>query len=224
MKNKLIIVAAVAAFFAPQAFAQAANFQGFSLGGNVAMAKTKVDYVGTGLGATSSASTSGLDLQLQYSVALGDKFLLGFGATMGGGSNQAGTVDVTTTTTTVIPQTDPSAPIQTVSTFSTKTIEFNTKSRTSFELMPAYAISDTVLVFAKLSSLSATAVAVTNGVESTETMSGMGYGVGLRTMFDKNMFFQIGYDTNKYEEKGNAAVLAAQSSSTVFNIGVGYKF
>ncbi len=78
MKKLLIAVAAAATLTAPQAFAQAKNFEGFSItaavnvNSNKGEAVSKVDRTETNVGAIA-----------QYDMALGEAFVLGLGASVG---------------------------------------------------------------------------------------------------------------------------------------------
>ena len=123
MKKTLLLVASVA-FAAPQAFAQAKSFEGFSLGANMAITTSTVDFTKAGITLSNNDTTTGLDLQAQYAAALGPQFVLGVGVTAGTGVNKAGAL-----------------------TSGGTTIEFTTKNRTSFDIIPGYAISDTAMVF-----------------------------------------------------------------------------
>ena len=194
MKKALLLAASVA-FIAPQAFAQAKNFEGFSVGANLAVAKSTTEPTGV---ACVSGNTNSLDLQAQYSLALAPQFVLGLGVTLGTGNNNAGTFSLTGT-------------------------EVSTKNRTAFDIIPGYAISNSMMLFGKVSALSADGASTTAGVETKKSISGVGYGFGLRGLIDKNMFYQLGYDINKYNDvdfgTGNV-----KASSSVFSLGVGYKF
>jgi hypothetical protein len=79
MKKTVIFVAATAAMlFAPQAFAQAKNFQGFSVAADINITSSSVEH-----GTTASGSDGNVDVQAQYAFALGEKFVLGLGASAG---------------------------------------------------------------------------------------------------------------------------------------------
>lgn len=73
-----------------------------------------------------------------------------------------------------------------------------------------------MLFYGKISSLSLTTTCDTC---SDKTYVGVGYGLGLRSMIDKNMYWQTGYDWNTYNEKNGV-----KPSSGVFGLGLGYKF
>jgi outer membrane immunogenic protein len=195
MKKALLLAASVA-FIAPQAFAQAKNFEGFSVGANLAVAKSTTEPTGV---ASESGNTNSLDLQAQYSLALAPQFVLGLGLTLGTGNNKAGT-------------------------FATGD-ESITKNRMSLDIIPGYALSNNMLVFGKVSMLSADGASTTAaGVETKKSLSGVGYGFGLRGMIDKNMFYQLGYDINKYNDVEYVPGTSVKGTSSVFSLGVGYKF
>ena len=191
MKRALLIAASVA-LVAPQVFAQAKSFEGFSLGANAEMARSTTERAGV----SDSGDGSGLGLQGQYAFALGPQFVMGLGLTASTGSRNAGRLGAT---------------------------EFSTKDGASFDLLPGFAISESLLLYGKVSALSATNVAKTGGVETTTSIDGVGYGLGLRGMLDKNLFFQVGYDENRFNEKTIGGV-AVKPKASIFSLGVGYKF
>jgi hypothetical protein len=189
MKKALLLAASVA-FIAPQAFAQAKNFEGFSVGANLASTKTTIEDATSSIDGT----TASLDLNAQYNFALAPQFVLGVGLTLGTGNNKAGT--------------------------SVTAVDVITKNRYALEFTPGYAVSNTLLVYGKVASLSATVEAGT----ASESVSGVGYGLGVRGLVDKNMYWQVGYDANTYSEKTSATLGTFKGKSTVLSLGVGYKF
>lgn len=182
--KKTILALACTALATPLVFAQAKNFEGFSIGANIANTKTTIDTTGA---ASIDGTSTGLDLTAQYNWALGPQFVLGVGLNLGTGNNKAGTSGTT---------------------------DVVTKNRYALEFTPGFTISKDVLVYGKISSLSATADSTTS-----DSITGLGYGLGVRGMIDKNMFWQVGYDSNKYQEKNSSTV-----KSSVFSLGAGYKF
>ena len=195
--KKALVLAAIVAAAAPQAFAQAKNFEGFSLGANLTSARTTTDLTPTGVATTSdSANTIGLDLQAQYSMALGSNFVLGLGASLGTIKNKAGTIGAT---------------------------EFTTKDRYSLDFVPGYVLSPSMLLYGKLGILNATGVSTTAGADTTTSLTGSSYGVGVRGLIDKNLYYQVGYDMNQYNEK-DVTGGKIKPTASVFSFGVGYKF
>ena len=78
MKKLLIASAIVATFAAPQAFAQAKNFEGFSVTGALNINNNKGEAV-----SAVDRTESNIGAVAQYDAALGQSFVLGFGASMG---------------------------------------------------------------------------------------------------------------------------------------------
>jgi outer membrane immunogenic protein len=197
MKTRTLI-AAILAVVAPVAFAQAKLFEGFSLGANLDASQTTTNVVGLG---SDSGNTNGFGFQAQYSIAYGNQFVLGLGGSLSTGSRKAGTLG-------------PS--------------DFSVKNATSLDISPGYALSESLLVYGKLSALSLTAVGSTTATGNefgSESLTGIGYGIGVRSMIDKNIYIQAGYDSNRFNEKSSSGGFGTFSgSSNVFSLGAGYKF
>jgi outer membrane immunogenic protein len=196
MKTRTLI-AALLAVVAPVAFAQAKMFEGFSLGANLDASKTTTNVAGFG---SDSGNTNGFGLQAQYSIAYGNQFVLGLGASLSTGSRKAGTLG-------------PS--------------DFSVKNATSLDISPGYALSESLLVYGKISALSLTAVGSTTATGNefgSESLTGLGYGIGVRSMIDKNIYIQAGYDSNRFNEKSSPSFGSFSGSSNVFSLGAGYKF
>ncbi|MFZ3218996.1 MAG: outer membrane beta-barrel protein [Rhodoferax sp.] len=81
MKKLMLATALIAAVAAPQAFAQAKNFEGFSVFGGLNAANSKIEATGT----NATSSSTNVTLQAQYAWALGEQFVLGVGAAAGVG-------------------------------------------------------------------------------------------------------------------------------------------
>ena len=93
----------------------------------------------------------------------------------------------------------------------------------SFDITPSYAISDSLLVYGKVSSVGLTLVSASPGSDYSDSLMGFGYGLGVRSMLDKNLYIQAGYDMNRYNEKTfNATTFSG--SSNIFSLTAGYKF
>ena len=190
MKHALFVTAALA-LAAPLALAQPSTFGGFSLGLNAEWARTTTEVIGTG---TDGGNATGLGLQAQYSFSLNPQWLLGVGLTIGNTKFNAGSVSG---------------------------IDFSTNSRLSIDITPSYALSDSLLVFGKVSSLTANSTALTTvtGLENSFSLTGLGFGFGVRTMVDKNLFFQGTYDMNRYND-----LTTTKTGASVFSLGLGYRF
>lgn len=182
--KKMLLAIACTALVTPLAFAQAKNFEGFSLGASLANAKTTVEFPAS----STDGTTTGLDLTAQYNWALGPEFVLGVGLTMGTGNNKAGT---------------------------TGGNDINLKNRYALEFTPGLAVSKDVLLFGKVAYLNGTA----ESAGTSDSLTGVGYGIGVRGMIDKSMFWQVGYDANQYQEKNTA-----KAKASIFSLGIGAKF
>lgn len=191
MMKKTLLALACTALASPLVFAQAKNFEGFSLGANLANTKTTFEDTSASIDGT----TTGLELNAQYNWALGPDFVLGVGVTMGTGNNKAGTTATNR--------------------------DVSTKSRYALEFTPGLTLSKDVLLYGKVASLSGTAEV--DGLGS-EGISGIGYGLGVRGLVDKNMFWQVGYDLNQYTEKTSATLGTYKAKSSIFSLGMGIKF
>lgn len=192
MKKVTAIVAAVGMLSAMQAFAQAKNFEGLSLGANLEVdhgSMTATD------GSSDSAHSTRLGLQARYDWALDNQFLLGLGASVGTGHRSAGAY--------------------------LSGSEAYTKNRYSIDLMPGYAINNQLMVYGKVSALSATALS-DDGV-STASVHGTGYGIGVRGLIDRNTYWQAGLDAHRFNDVTfNTNTVTFKDN--VFSVGVGYKF
>lgn len=194
MKKVTAIVAAVGMLGAMQAFAQAKNFEGLSLGANL-----EVDHgsLSASDGSSDSHHSTRLGLQGRYDWALDNQFLLGLGVGVGTGHRNAGVYATTN--------------------------EAYTKNRYSIDLMPGYAINNQLMVYGKISALSATA-ASDDGV-NTASVHGTGYGIGLRGLIDNNTYWQAGLDTHRYRDVTFSTTgTTASLKDNVFSVGLGYKF
>lgn len=203
MKQSLLITAAVAsmALAAPQAFGQAKNFEGFSTTLNYNSANSSTDMVFNAGGGAYSGSGTGQfgSVQALYSRAINDQFVIGIGATAALSSYNLGSV------------------------FTTINLEGTQKQQFSVDLVPGYAVSESTLVFGRLSYIDAKASSA--GVLGTteKDTNGIGYGLGLRVMANKNVFGQIEYGQNAYSDVVTAFAKTTIKSS-VLSVGIGYKF
>lgn len=190
MKKLLIASAIIATFAAPQAFAQAKNFEGFSLTGALNINNNKGEIVIISPASTSSESRTetNVGVQAEYGLALGESFVLGLGATAG------------------------------LSDFNASS-SIKIKNTYGFYLTPGIALSKDTLVYAKLASISAKASDSTTTID----VSGTGYGIGVRYLSSKSVFFQVEYTSNKYDDKvySNGRL---KNETGVLALGVGYKF
>lgn len=147
-------------------------------------------------GSSSNAGSTGAGLQAQYTWALGGNFTLGAGVTASTGNRKAGTY--------------------------ANGIDAYTSNRYSFDLMPGLTLNDNLLAYLKVSSLAATGSA--NDGSGTTSLQGLGYGLGLRGMIDRNMFWQVGYDSIRFNDATFANGSVASFKDSVLSVGAGYRF
>ena len=95
-------------------------------------------------------------------------------------------------------------------------------NRYSIDVIPTVALGNNFQLYGKLSSIYGTA-ASTDGV-ATSNVQGVGYGIGVRKMLDKNLFVQAGYDLNKFNDITYSNGTTAALQENVYSIGIGYKF
>lgn len=201
MKKIIAAVAVAVTVFAPQAFAQAKNFEGFSLGANLNIASSTTEITSTIFNGKSTESGQNLGLQGQYNFALGDSFVLGVGFGAGLGDLKAGTITSGGTTLTI-----------------------KQKEAYSVYVAPGVAINDSVLLYGKVAAISGkfeSSAATT----STTAVSGVGYGFGVQSYINKNLFIQGEFMQNNYADRTFAAFTETdKNNASVFSIGIGYKF
>jgi len=195
MRKLFALTAVTAALAASQAFAQAKNHEGFSLGANAEFDRSSVEATGTGA-ASDSGNSTGLGLQAQYSWALGSNFLLGLGVTANTGNRKAGAYS--------------------------NGNEAYIKDRYAIDLIPSIAVNDKVLVFAKVSSVGANGTSSSG--TGTASIQGLGYGLGFRAMIDNKLFWQAAYDYVKFTDVTFANGTVSSFKTNILSVGIGYKF
>jgi opacity protein-like surface antigen len=202
MKKILIAAIAAAAFAAPQAFAQANNFEGFSLGASLNANNTKYEGLATATGfyqAENASSTStNIGLQGQYTFALSNTFTLGLGLSYALSDAKAGQYSDGST--------------------------LNIKDMNSFFLAPGYALSDATLLYVKLGAVNTKLSYRSASVD----MSGTAMGIGAQFMSGKNLFYSLELVQNNFTDKtetfSSGLTEQYKLSDTVLGLGVGYKF
>jgi opacity protein-like surface antigen len=101
--------------------------------------------------------------------------------------------------------------------------EVKLKETASVFLKPGYALSDSTVVFVKLAALRGKA---SLGSQS-DNISGNGYGLGVQVRSGKNVFYQVEWNQNRYNDLstpiGGRNGLERLSSNAL-TFGVGYKF
>ena len=200
MKKILIATAIAAALVAPQAFAQAANFAGLSLAANVNVTTATTELSGVGVTAKLGEGSQTASLQAAYGMAVGSNVVLGFGGTYALGDTKTGSLS--------------SGGV---------TLGFKGKDMYSIYFEPGYAVSNSTMLYGKLAYLSMKAEVTANNLSASQNMNGVGYGVGVRTMLDKNLFVQVEFSQSDYESKTVNGGTYKPTGSTG-TVGIGYKF
>lgn len=196
MKNLRTIAAAAACLVTPFAFSQTSNFEGLSVLGGVNVGTSTLEAVNKdGSGQASTTSTSGNFLaQGEYTFTVGTQITLGLGATIGIGDLVFGPWPGTTG-------------------------EVKLKETYSAYIAPGYLFNENTLVYAKLASISGIAYDNSRSV----SLSGMGYGVGARFIDNKNMYYQVEFIQNQYQDK-DFTTYTNKFKGSLVSFGLGYKF
>jgi opacity protein-like surface antigen len=147
-------------------------------------------------GTSDNGRTTALGLQGRYDFAVAPNFAVGLGASYSSGNHKAGTYA--------------SGAPATIG------------NRYSLDVIPTFALSNNTQLFGKLSSIYGNAAS--DDGSSTADVQGVGYGVGVRQMLDKNMYVQVAYDLNKFKDATFNTGTTTSLQENVFSVGVGYKF
>ncbi len=147
-------------------------------------------------GTSDTGKTTALGLQARYDWALAPNFAIGLGGSYSSGNHLAGTYANGTAA--------------------------SINNRYSIDVIPTFALANNFQLYGKLSSIYGSAAA--NDGSSTNDVQGVGYGIGVRQMLDKNMYWQAGYDLNQFRDVTFATGTTSSLKENVFSFGIGYKF
>jgi opacity protein-like surface antigen len=203
------------------AFAQAKNFEGpsaaLAFGATGINSNISSTYVDNGTPGSNSIDTgktnfiSGLDLS--YAKAVDANWLLGFGVTYDFNKSKSGTFAYD------------DGPGQTGS------ISLTGKNHYSVYFQPTYALNNTTALFAKVGYHSIkgtiTAVGDEGNYSAGRTFTGVGYGVGVKTFLNKNIYVQAEaqiVDFGKKSETDGDYTQTVKIKSTAGILSIGYKF
>jgi opacity protein-like surface antigen len=200
MKIKLL-VASLMTVAATGAFAQAKNFEGFTAGVNV-----------SSVGGTATANSSGSSIdfgqqsvvpgvELGYNYAATTSVVLGLTATYDFADTklgQAGDPDI-------------------------GTLEFKGQNRMSINFKPGLVVAPNTMVYATVGYNEMKAKGSIDQFSSSKTVNGIGYGLGVAVMVDKNVFVKAEVQQINFGS-WNEGDLSVKPNLTVGTIGVGYKF
>jgi opacity protein-like surface antigen len=193
--KKALLALPLLVLLASGAHAQSANYKGFSLALNASVVSPTTDYETAGKAVASDTSTGTVvSLQSRYYFPITEQYLVGLGLNKSLTRIRAGTLSG---------------------------VESTLKDRVSIDISPAYALSDTTLLFGKVAFISGTFNSSSD--DSNSTASGVGYGVGARYMVNKTFFLQGSFDTEQYNQVQFGATTQKVKASS-FSVGVGAKF
>jgi outer membrane immunogenic protein len=201
MKKLLITAAAAATFFVPQVFAQSRNFEGLSLGVNLSAASSSTEVSGAGFSNNNGDTSTHAGVQAAYGFPLGDAFVFGIGATYDFGDLKGGSTSAAGTS-----------------------YEVKGKDRYSVYFEPGFVISNSSMVYGKIGYQGMKGeINLSTGQTFSDDYFGAGYGAGIRTMVNRNVYFQAEFLQVNFDEKTQNGV-RSKPSATIGTIGVGYKF
>lgn len=201
MKQSLIVTAIATLAFGAVVHAQPVKLDGFSLGLNWNFPSTSVDFNNAGLTGSKSNDTNDGGIQAAYSFSGVDNVQLAIGGTYSPGELKAGTVSLNNIS-----------------------YDWTGKELFSLYVEPAVAISPTTLAYGKLSFNAAQGeIKLSSGQSSKDDYTGYGFGLGLRTMLNPNVYLQAEVMQVNYNEKSTLG-LSAKPSTTAGSVGLGYLF
>lgn len=196
MKKALIATATVAAMAAPQAFAQAGNFTGFSVGLNLALLSSSTEMSSGGSTVKLGDTTQIASLEGAYGFAMGRSGALGVGLTYNLGDVKAG-----------------SAPAG----------EFKGKDMYSVYVAPGYVLNNDTWLYGKLAYQAMKGESSLSGTTDSANFDGYGYGAGMRALLSRNMYLQIEFLQTAYGDK-TIQGFKYKPSASQGSVGIGYMF
>lgn len=175
MKQKAPFICALiaASLVNVPAFAQATHFAGFSLAGGLNLATANFARTAANGARLESGitQTSNAVLQAQYDNPVSDSVLIGLGATADIGDLQFGT-------------------------WQAFNVGIKMKDRYSLYAAPGYALSESTLVYAKLTYLGGTVVDATS-----KLLEGGAFGLGIKHMLGRKVFLEAELGHSEYAQR-----------------------
>jgi hypothetical protein len=201
MKHSLKSAIAVAALglCATTSFAQTSNFSGFSAGINLNMvgASTEISNGANKLSLGENSAT--VAVQGSYAFNLGGGGVMGVGAAYNAGELAAGKISA-------------GANLYTL----------RVKNLYSIFIEPGFATGNS-LFYGKLAYLNGKGEESLNANSGSDTFTGAGYGVGMRSMMDSKMYLQVEILQTTFSEK-TFGTSVYKPSATMATFGIGVKF
>ncbi len=212
MKKTAIALAMMATATLVQA--QSKEFEGFSAGLGISAVGANTKITGDSGSTIDLGKTTIVPvLDFSYSYALDNKWLLGVGVSYDLGKTKSGDARF-------------------VDGSDVETINFKGKDHYSVYLQPTYALTNTTAVFAKLGyhSIKGTETytsTVDGDYSASSRYKGMGYGVGVKTFIDKNLYIQAEAQIVDFKSKtftDDAGSVSYKVKSNAGIVSIGYKF
>lgn len=193
MKNIRIIAAAAACLVTPFAFSQTSNFEGFSVLGGINLTSSTAEESMKNGSSSTAVTTTSSNFLAQGEYT----FAIDSQITLGVGA----TIGIGDSSIGTLYGT-----------------AWKLKETYAAYIAPGYLLNESTLVYAKLASISGTAYGT-----SSISASGVGYGAGARFLSNKNMYYQIEFIQNQYQDKDFTSSTGKLKGSVV-SFGAGYKF
>ena len=199
-------VALLATTAATPALSQSKNFAGPSIAVYTGYTgtDTKVAIDGVNINFGENDVTYGADLA--YSFPVDNNFLISIGATYDFDKIKAGSAGVDF--------------------FDDGTdLKLSLKDHYSFYVEPAYAFNNSTALFAKLGYHQAKGSASSDGVTVSKNFEGWGYGFGIKTFLNNNVFVKAEASLVEYDKETFTQIAGSVKPETVSGlISIGYKF
>ena len=198
IRNKIIALMISLIAMPTFAYSQAKNFAGPSAAINFQTIGSEVSISVDGEQLVDLGKTDNIfGIDLSYSAPIDNKFLITFGGTYNLNKQDAGTL--------------------------VEEIDLEIKNHYSIYLAPTVTVSDNTAVFIKGGYHKMKGEASFDGSSDSTKFSGWGYGAGIKTMLDKNLFVQAELQYIDYgSETDDDVKFEAKSSAGI--ISLGYKF
>ena len=198
IRNKIIALMISLIAMPTFAYSQAKNFAGPSAAINFQTIGSEVSISVDGEQLVDLGKTDNIfGIDLSYSAPIDNKFLITFGGTYNLNKQDAGTL--------------------------VEEIDLEIKNHYSIYLAPTVTVSDNTAVFIKGGYHKMKGEASADGASDSIKFSGWGYGAGIKTMLDKNLFVQAELQYINYDSETDDGVEFEPKSSAGI-ISLGYKF
>lgn len=200
--KKIFFVLTITAnlFAAGQALAGTENFEGASVGVDMNLNSATNKFVSGATSISFGESSVGGTLKAAYGLKVADKTVISLGGSYSLSDLKAGTAIA-----------------------GGNTITIKGKKLWTAYIEPGVTVTDSTLVYVKAGYASMDGEASVNAVSASTNFNGYIYGAGVRTMLDKNLYFQVEALQLSLNSKTFSGV-TVEPSGTQANIGLGYKF